>query len=98
MLERDLAVALDWGAANSKGSAWQVESGPGGITRQVQQRALEPLVVGRDGIGYPVDRWREAEVFRTGGQANLLVADNRTRDYAAGVPARRRKLTRLAWG
>jgi hypothetical protein len=98
MLERDLALALDWGDANSKASAWQVENGPHGLTRQVIERGLEPLVVGRDGVGYPVDRWREADVFRTGQQANLLVSDNRTRDFAEAQPRWRSKLTRLAWG
>ena len=55
-------------------------------------------VVGRDGEAYPVDRWAEAAVFRSGEQRNLLVADNRTRDYAEGDARYRRKLTRLAWG
>ena len=98
MLERDLALALDWGDASSKALAWQVESGPHGLTRQVVGRGLEALVVGRDGVGHPPENWRESDVFRTGEQSNLLVADNRTRDYADGGAALRRKLTRLAWG
>jgi hypothetical protein len=98
MLGRSLALDLDWTGATSKAGAWQIENGPQGLTRQVQQRGLEALVVGRDGIGYPVDRWREADVFRTGRQANLLVGDNRTRDFAEAKPAWRSKLTRLAWG
>jgi hypothetical protein len=40
----------------------------------------------------------EADVFRTGAQANLLVADNRTREFAEATPERRRQLARLAWG
>ncbi len=98
LLERELCNALDWGDPSSKGGAWQVESGPNGLTRQVQARGLEAVVVGRDGEAYPVDRWAEAAVFRSGEQRNLLVADNRTRDYAEGDARYRRKLTRLAWG
>ena len=98
MLERELALELDWGDPNDKAGAWQVENGPRGLTRQVQARGLEALVVGRDGAGYAVDRWREAGVFRTGTQANLLVGDNRTRDFAEAQGRWREKLTRLAWG
>jgi hypothetical protein len=97
-LERELCNALDWGDATSKAFAWQVENGPHGLTRQVQGRGLEAVVVGRDGKPYPVDRWGEAAVFRSGEQRNLLVADNRTRDFAEGDARYRRKLTRLAWG
>lgn len=98
LLERELALSLDWGAPRSKALAWQVESGPHGLTRQVVSRGLQAVVVGRDGKAYPPERWREANVFRTDGQANLLVADNRTRDYAEAGPALRRRLERLAWG
>jgi hypothetical protein len=98
LLEREVARELDWGDAASKDLAWQVESGPNGLTRQVAERGLETLVVGRDGEAYPPERWREANVFRTDSQANLLVADNRTRQYDEATGRWRRKLERLAWG
>jgi hypothetical protein len=98
LLERDLARTLDWGAARSKASAWAVENGPRSLTRQVLSRGLEPLVVGRDGVGYPRERWRDAGAFRSGSQANLLVADNRTRQFADAAPSERGMLARLAWG
>lgn len=98
MLESGVARALDWGDPRSKGLAWQVENGPRSLTRQVLDRGLQALVVGRDGQAYPPERWREADVFRTPSQANLLVADNRTRDYAEADEARRAELERLAWG
>ena len=98
MLETELARSLDWGDPRSKALAWQVESGPRSLTRQVLERGLAALVVGRDGVAYPPERWREADVFRTERQANLLVADNRTREFAEAGPARRRRLQELAWG
>jgi hypothetical protein len=97
-LERELARALDWGDARSKASAWEVENGPRSLTRQVLARGLAAVVVGRDGVAYPPERWREAGVFRTPGQANLLVADNRTRQFDEAGPTLRRSLSRLAWG
>ena len=98
MLEGDLARTLDWGDARTKWAAWEIENGTRSLTRQVLARGLEPLVVGRDGVGYPITRWRQADVFRTGRQANLLVADNRTRDFAEGDEDLRRTLAALAWG
>jgi hypothetical protein len=98
MLESELARVLDWGEPHSKELAWQVENGPRSLTRQVLNRGLQALVVGRNGRAYPPGRWREADVFRTPLQSNLLVADNRTRDYAEADDARRAELERLAWG
>jgi hypothetical protein len=98
MMERETMLRLDWGHARSKTAAWKVESGTRSITRQVWEQGLDALVVGRDGVGYPRERFPESETFRRGTQANLLVADNRTRDYDAAGEARRRELTAVSWG
>jgi hypothetical protein len=54
--------------------------------------------VGRDGVAHPPERWPESATFRAGGQANLLVADNRTRQYDRAEGAERRALAEAAWG
>jgi hypothetical protein len=68
------------------------------MTRQLWARGLQTLVVGRDRRALPPQRWAESATFRSGGQANLLVADNRTRQWDAADPAERAHLSRLAWG
>lgn len=98
MLSRELMLSLSWPRMTTKRSAWELESGVNGLTRQVQARGLKALVVGRDGHGYPPDRWRQSGTFRVDGQPNLLIADNRTRQYDEADPRLRRKLERLAWG
>ncbi len=98
MLGREGMLALDWSVSARKGSAHRRESGWQGITRQLLARGLEPRVVGRDGRGYGLDDWAESGTFRAGEQANLLVADNRTRQYDEADPARRAELARMAWG
>lgn len=98
MLRRDLMLGLDWPATTAKRRALELESGVSSITRQVWALGLEALVVGRDGAGYPPDRWRESATFRSGNQANLLVADNRTRQYDEADPEWRGTLERMAWG
>ena len=93
-----LAGSLSWPQVRTKRGAWGLESGRGSITRQVWQRDLEALVVGRDGQAYERDRWFESATYRNGDQPNLLVADNRTRQFAEADPAERRRLAELAWG
>jgi hypothetical protein len=98
MLRRDTMLALDWREVRTKTAAWKLESGVNGITRQVRERGLSALVVGRDGAAYDRDRYFESNTFRRGRQENLLVADNRTRQFDEADPATRRWLAELAWG
>lgn len=97
MLERQLLVSLDWPQPRTKLDAVQLECGRRGLSRQVRDRGLATLVVGRDGQAYPPDRFRESATFRWGAQANLLVADKRTRHYQEASPFTRQLLAWLAW-
>jgi hypothetical protein len=96
-LERDLLRDLDWPTGLDKLAAVRLEGGSRSLTRQVRERGLEALVVGRDGDAYPPERWRQSATFRSGGQANLLIADNRTLHYQEAGPLARRGLAWLAW-
>lgn len=96
-VERALALALDWPRVSERLDAVLLECGSASLTRQIRARGMETLVVGRDGAGYPVDRWRESRTFRSGGQANLLLADKRTRHWEQAGPLTRRALSWLAW-
>ncbi len=97
-LERELLLSLDWPRGLSKLEAVALEGGKRSLTRQVRDRGLETLVVGRDGVGYPPERWMQSETFRSGEQENLLVADNRTRHFQEGGRLTRFGLSWLAWG
>jgi hypothetical protein len=94
------AAVLEMGleGARDKHSAYLLESGHRSITRELQRRGLRPVVVGRDGRVYEVDDWPRSRTYRSGRQDNLLVADNRTRDWEQAAPRLRRRLTRDAWG
>lgn len=97
MLDRDLMTSLRWPVVKDKRAAWQLESGRKGVTRQIQARGLQVLVVGRNGVFGPQE-WPRSGTFRADGQENLLVADNRTRDWEASDAEGQRTLSRLAWG
>jgi hypothetical protein len=98
MLELELMRELDWPPINDKAEAWALECGVNGITRQVEGRNLKVLVVGRDGRAYPAPEWPASQTFRSGSQTNLMVADNRTQQYAEATGRFRRRLEHLAWG
>ena len=97
-MNRELLCSLDWPAPRRKQQALRLESGRHGISRQIRDRGLTMLVVGRDGVAYPPERWRQSATYRSGGQANLLIADNRTRQYEAASARRRLKLEQMTWG
>jgi hypothetical protein len=98
MIERESFLSLDPGALTSKAGGNQFEAGPNGLTRQIENRGLAPILVDRFGNALRVRDWAQAKIFRSGGQEALLVADNRTHEYAIASTKRRRKLVRLAWG
>jgi hypothetical protein len=96
-LSRELLLSLDWPTGVAKLGAVALEGGSRSLTRQVQERGLATVVVGRDGVAYPPERWRQSATFRAGEQANLLLADNRTRHYKEAGPLTRGGLAWLAW-
>jgi hypothetical protein len=98
IVERDVFRALRWPDVRTKVRAWELESGHAGMTAQIRARGMQAVVVDRDGIAHPPERWPDSATFRAGEQANLLVADNRTRQWHDAGEADRARLSRLAWG
>jgi hypothetical protein len=98
MADRELLTQLLPDQLGRKVHAYRLESGAGGITRQVQRRGLRTLVVDRFGRAYEPQDWPDSETFWQGAQSGLLVADNQTDSYQRGDLGRRRALSRFAWG
>lgn len=98
MIERANLLAMNLDAARDKRDTYLLESGRRSITRQVLERALRAVVVGRDGRVYGVKDWAASRTYRSGEQDNLLVADRRTADWQRASPRLRRRLSRDAWG
>ena len=94
---RELLRTLDWPIGLTREETVALEGGSRSLTRQVRERGLETLVVGRDGVAYPPERWGASATFRSGDQRNLLLADNRTRHYQEGGRLTRLGLAWLAW-
>ena len=86
------------GSFTDKLSTYLFEHQRSSLTRSVAALGLDILVVGRDGKGYTVNEWPISRTFRQGEQSNLLIGDNRTRDFVAALPTEKRHLSALAWG
>jgi hypothetical protein len=98
MLSRDLMLSLEPSRIRTKMQAMRFESGKSNLTRQIQLRGLKALVIGRDGKAYEQEKWFESQTYKSGEQSNLLVADNRTEQYAMAVAEARSAMTKTTWG
>ncbi len=98
MLNRPLLLEAGFEQAADKRDTYLLESGPHSLTRQILARGLRPVVVGRDGHAYDIEEWPTSATYRARDQHNLLVADNRTRDWERASARLRRRLSRDAWG
>ncbi len=89
---------LQWsGDLAEKESLHALESGRSGFTRQIQAKGLKVAVVGADGRIYLPAEWPQSRTFRSGDQENLLLADNRTRDFSQANPEIRNWLSLTTW-
>jgi hypothetical protein len=98
VIARDLVLRLRVSPMQRKADTARFEAGRRSLTRQIFDMGLRALVVGRDGRAYEKDRWFESCTFRSGDQRNLLVEDNRTRQYREADAATKAWLQGLAWG
>ena len=98
MLKREFMIQLKHSPLRTKMQAMRFESGKDNLTRQIRLSGLKALVVGRDGKGYEQENWYDSETYKSGEQSNLLVADNRTEQYAMADAETRKAWTKTAWG
>jgi hypothetical protein len=97
IIERDRFLSLRAPSFSSKSNALQFESERGSMTRQIMAQDLRPLIIDRTGKAYDIPEWKASLTFRSGDQVNLIVEDNRTREYALASQEFRRILENQAW-
>jgi len=98
MLDRNILLAIKTGTIATKQDTYRLEAGSHSITRQLQARNLNALVIDRHGEAYPPESWALSQTLWQSEQQNLLVSDNQTRLYSDGDLERRIVLSTLAWG
>jgi hypothetical protein len=97
MIERSRFLSLTFPSFENKAAVFRFESGRRSLTRQIIRQGLQPVVVDRNGDVYTVGQWKLSATFWINAQANLLIADNRTHDYAEGDKELREYLEDAAW-
>lgn len=80
LARQDYLEAMANRTLKNKAEAYEFESGMLSLTRHILASGRQVLVVGNKGLVSPHQLWR-ASLFRSGRQANLLLADNQTRIY-----------------
>jgi hypothetical protein len=95
---RERLLGLRTGRLRSKRATYRLESGRGSLTAQLAAQGRPSVVVDRHGAVREAPEWHAGDVFWQARQQDLLVADNQTRQYDAGLPEHRDVLSRLAWG
>lgn len=90
-----LSVSMD---GPGKFACCNFESGREGLSLSLLNRGLQLLVVGADGVGYPMEQWPTCGAFRSGTQSNLLAADNQTRTFNDLSPGDRLTHEIFTWG
>jgi hypothetical protein len=98
VIARERFLALSGTHIRSKIDAEALESGRDSLSLRLRAMSLALRVVDRDGALWREEGWPKSRTFRSGAQEGLLVADNRTREYAAAGEQRRAALARMAWG
>lgn len=83
---------------STKEDALILECGSGSITNFVMSLGLDIRVVGADGQSFSPHAWVQSKTFRTPGQTNLLIHDNRTRLYDSSNRFLKRAIERRTWG
>jgi hypothetical protein len=98
MIERAAIAGLGLQDVGDKRDAYLLESGTGGIASRIAAEGESMVVAGRDGRVYGQQEWPESCTYRSGEQRNLLISDNRTREWEASPSRLKRRLARDAWG
>lgn len=97
MLERKIFLEFD-PIENTKEACCAFESSFDGLTNTILRKGLEVLVVGADGLGYPIEEWINSRTFRLANQENLLAHDNQTLRYKEFSQGERDVHHYLTWG
>lgn len=74
------------------------ESGIPGLSKQVMLSSMELLVIGADGVAYPMEKWYSSNTYNTENQENLLIGDHRTRMYENAAPSVKKDYERTCYG
>ena len=86
------------GPLTTKNECHLLESGPDSLTQYFMKKGDPVLIVNADLQLFDVKDWPKSQTFRLSDQQKLLIADNRSEKYHAGMAKRRKLHATASWG
>jgi hypothetical protein len=83
---------------SSKNTEFLFESGKQSLTNQAIRAGYEVLVIGADGVAYPIDKWKESKTFFSYNQENTVIGDHYNRCYEAASNKIKKNMELLSYG
>lgn len=97
VVSRGVFLSLNFGNIGSKNDTWKLESGRNSISRQIQARDGELIIVDSEGKSYRPESWASSDTFWQDDQQGLLAKDRQTRIYEEANQAERAAMKAEAW-
>jgi hypothetical protein len=85
-----------FGDVTNRRECYEFEHGYTSLYNTLQRQRLECLVVGVNGQGFQTHEWPSSATYRSGKQANLMVADKQTDAWQAGSQEQQLEWSRMA--
>jgi hypothetical protein len=98
LIRRDVLLDLGFDLSNDRTDCMLFESGRTSLCARLARRSLKPILVGADGRAFETERWPESDTFRLGDQANVMISDNRVREFEVADEGEREILATFSWG
>ena len=98
MMKRELFIQCSKKRLRDKFDAYVLESGRRGLSNQLLKKGFKMLVIDRYGRTFEIKDWPLSLTYWINDQKNLLVSDNRTRQFEKSTVEDRQKLSSSAWG
>ncbi|WP_187294371.1 glycosyltransferase [Methylobacterium sp. B1] len=98
MMRRAVLLDLGFELSNDRTDCMLFESGRSSLCARLARRSLKPILVGADGRAFETERWPESGTFRLGDQANVMISDNRVREFMEADDGEREILATFSWG
>lgn len=96
-LTRSTYERLTWPSTRTKYETLVFEAGRRSLTRRIQRLGLRAVVINRHGTLFDVDDWPDAKTWVSSGQRDLLIADNRTKEYEGLPDDEKARWAELTW-
>jgi hypothetical protein len=96
-IARNTYERLTWPSTKTKYDTLVLEAGRRSLTRRIQRLGLRAVVINRHGTLFDADDWPNAKTWASSGQRDLLISDNRTREYDGLPDDEKRRWAELTW-